>query len=274
MSRSLSPLQSKLIMHLEWEKQPVVTIEQARDILECSYDHARQVLHRLARRRWLVPITAGTYELIPAERGEHAFPDTNPLFIGSTLVTPYYFSFATAAFFHGLSTQASATVYIATTARKKRRLLTVRDKAYRLVVQPAHKFFGASEVDAYGTRVMMADLEKTVIDSLDRPAYAGDVPEVAAMLWRGKGRLDWDRLANYALRFQSQALVQRLGYLMGLLGYPFDEPTRARLLAAIGRSTPYLGRPSRWGTGGRYDATWHVVDNVPRQELLAEIEVY
>jgi predicted transcriptional regulator of viral defense system len=274
MSRSLSPLQSKLIMHLEWEKQPVVTIEQARDILECSYDHARQVLHRLARRRWLVPITAGTYELIPAERGEHAFPDTNPLFIGSTLVTPYYFSFATAAFFHGLSTQASATVYIATTARKKRRLLTVRDKAYRLVVQPAHKFFGASEVDAYGTRVMMAEPEKTVIDSLDRPAYAGDVPEVAAMLWRGKGRLDWDRLANYALRFQSQALVQRLGYLMGLLGYPFDEPTRARLLAAIGRSTPYLGRPSRWGTGGRYDATWHVVDNVPRQELLAEIEVY
>ena len=273
MPRSLSPLESKLIMHLEWEKQPVVTIEQAMDILECSYDHARQVLHRLARRRWLVPITAGTYELIPAERGEHAFPDTNPLFIGSTLVTPYYFSFATAAFFHGLSTQASATVYIATTARKKRRLLTVRDKAYRLVVQPAHKFFGASEVDAYGTRVMMAEPEKTVIDSLDRPAYAGDVPEVAAMLWRGQGRLDWDGLVDYGLRIRSQALIQRLGYLADLLQVPLEEPARTRLLDTVGKSTPYLGRPGQWGTGGEYDATWHVVDNVPRQELLAEIEV-
>ncbi|MDY6876098.1 MAG: type IV toxin-antitoxin system AbiEi family antitoxin [Chloroflexota bacterium] len=274
MSRSLSPLESKLIMHLEWEKQPVVTIKETMDILDCSHDHARQVLHRLARRRWLALITPGTYELIPAERGEQASPTTDRLFIGSTLVTPYYFSFATAAFFHGLSTQASATVYIATTARKKRRLLIVRDKAYRLVVQPAHKFFGAAEVDAYGTQVMMAKPEKTVVDSLDRPTYAGDIPEIAGMLWRGKGRLDWDQLADYALRFRSQALLQRLGRLTDRLEIPFDEPARACLLAAIGKSTPYLGRPSQWGTGGEYDDTWHIVDNVPRRELLSETEVY
>jgi len=273
MPRSLSPLESKLILHLEWEKQPVVTIEQAMAILDCSYDHARQVLHRLARRRWLARITPGTYELIPAERGEHAFPDTNPLFIGSTLVEPYYFSFATAAFFYGLSTQAAATVYIATTARKGQRLLTVRGKTYRLVVQPAHKFFGAVEVDAYGSRVMMAEPEKTIVDSLDQPVYAGDMPEIAAMLWRGRSQLDWHRLAEYALRVGSKALVQRLGYLADLLHLPWEAPARDRLLSGVGQSTPYLGRPSRWGTGGDYDATWHIVDNVPRQELLAEIEV-
>jgi len=273
MSRSLSPLESRLILHLEWEKQPVITIEEAMAILDCSYDHARQVLHRLARHRWLAPITPGKYELIPAERGEHAFPDTNPLFIGSTLVTPYYFSFATAAFFYGLSTQAAATVYIATTARQGRRLLTVRGKTYRLVVLPAHKFFGAVEVDAYGSPVMMAEPEKTVVDALDRPAYAGDIPEIAAMLGRGQGQLDWDRLADYARRVRSQALVQRLGYLADLLHLPLGAPARDRLRAGVGKSTPYLGRPSRWGTGGDYDATWRIVDNVPRQEMLAEIEV-
>jgi len=110
MSRSLSDLEARLILHLEWEKQPVVSIDETMAILDCSYDHARQVLHRLARNRWLAPLTPGKYELIPSERGEHAFPDTNPLLIGSVLVDPYYFSFATAAFFHGLSTQASSTV--------------------------------------------------------------------------------------------------------------------------------------------------------------------
>jgi predicted transcriptional regulator of viral defense system len=273
MPRSLSPLESRLILHLEWEKQPVVTIEETMAILGCSYDHTRQVLHRLAQRHWLARITPGTYELIPAERGEHAFPDTNPLFIGSTLVEPYYFSFATAAFFYGLSTQAAATVYIATTVRKGRRLLTVRGKAYRLVVQPAHKFFGAVEVDAYGNQVMMAEPEKTVVDALDRPAYAGDIPEVAAMLWRGRSQLDWNRLAEYALRIKSQALVQRLGYLADLLHLPLETPARDRLSDGLGKSTSYLGRPGRWGTGGGYDATWRIVDNVPRQELLAEIEV-
>ena len=274
MARSLSPTESKLILHLEWEKQPVVTIEQTMATLGCSYDHARQMLHRLARRHWLAQITPGKYELIPAERGQRGFPDTNPLFIGSTLLTPYYFSFATSAFFHGLSTQASATVYIATTARKGRRLLTVRGKAYRLVVQPPHKFFGAVEADAYGSQVMMAQPEKTVVDSLDRPEYAGDIPEIAAMLWRGRGQLDWNRLAGYALRVRSQALVQRLGYLADTIGQPVETPVRDRLLAGVGKSTPYLGRRGSWGTGGKYDATWRLVDNIPRQELLAEIEVF
>jgi len=63
MPRSLSPLESKLILHLEWEKQPVVTIEETMDILGCSYDPARQILHRLTQRQWLARITPGTYEL-------------------------------------------------------------------------------------------------------------------------------------------------------------------------------------------------------------------
>jgi predicted transcriptional regulator of viral defense system len=270
---ALRPLESALILHLERAKQMVVTIEDTMDILDCSYNYARQTLHRLKERRWLAPITPGTYELIPAERGEHAFPDTNPLFIGSTLVEPYYFSFATAAFFHGLSTQASATVYVATTVRKGRRLLTVRGKRYRLVVQPDHKFFGATEVDAYGSQVMMARPEKTVVDALDRPEYAGDVPEIAAMMQRGQGQLDWSRLAEYALRLRSQALVQRLGYLADLLDVRMEPDVRGRLLAGVGKSTTYLGRTSRWGTGGDYDANWRIVDNVPRRELLAEVKV-
>ena len=51
MARSLAPLESKLILQLEWEKQPAITIEQTMAILGISNDHARQVLHRLARRR-------------------------------------------------------------------------------------------------------------------------------------------------------------------------------------------------------------------------------
>jgi predicted transcriptional regulator of viral defense system len=273
MARSLSALESRLILHLEAEKQMVVTVEQGMDILGCSYDHARKVMHQLARRHWLARIRPGKYELIPAERGEHPLPDSNPLFIGSTLVEPYYFSFATAAFFHGLSTQASATVYLATSVRTGRRLYQVRGKKYRLVFQQPLKFFGAVEVDAYGSHVRMAEPEKAVVDALDRPEYAGDVPEIAGMLWRGQGRLDWGKLADYGLRFESQALIQRLGYLIDRLRLPGAEQARDRLVAAIGKSTPYLGRPGLWGTGGEYDATWQIVDNLPSQELMSEIEI-
>lgn len=271
-NRSLSPLEAKLILRLEWKKQFVVTIEDAMKILDVSYDHARQVLHRLARDRWLSVITPGKYELIPAERGEYAFEDTNPLFIGSALVDPYYFSFATAAFFHGLSTQASLTVYIATTQKRPRRII-VRGKEYRLVLQPAHKFFGWSDVNAYGSQVKMADPEKTVLDCLDRPGYAGDIPEIVTMLWRGKSSLDWQKLVDYGVRFKSQALLQRSGYLIDLLKLPISDETRSMLLTEVGsKNKCYLGQPRRWKTGGEYDSSWRVIDNIPRQELLAEIE--
>jgi len=162
---------------------------------------------------------------------------------------------------------------VATTVRTGRRTYLVRGKEYRLVLQPTDKFFGAVEVDAYGSRVRMAEPEKTVVDALDRPEYAGDIPEIAGMLRRGEGRLNWHKLAEYGLRYRSQALIQRLGYLLDLLQSPAAAQVHDPLLAGVGKSTPYLGRPGKWGTGGEYDPTWHIVDNVPRRELLAEIQV-
>ena len=199
--------------------------------------------------------------------------ETNPLFIGSTLARPYYFSFATAAFFHGLSTQASAIVYIATNSGVSRRL--IRDgREYRLVVQPEHKFFGAVEMDAYGSGVMMAEPEKTIVDCLDRPTCAGGVPEIAAMLWRGKNRLNWNQLVGYAVRFRSRSLIQRLGYLVDTLQLPVDASTRDLVVGTASGSICYLGRRSQWKTVGEYNSTWRVVDNIPRRVLLGDIEVY
>jgi len=42
----------------------------------------------------------------------------------------------------------------------------VRGKTYG----PAYRFFGAVEVDAYDSRVMMTEPEKAIVDALDRPA--------------------------------------------------------------------------------------------------------
>jgi predicted transcriptional regulator of viral defense system len=272
-TRSLSALESKLILHLEWEKQPVVNIKDAMKIMGVSYDHARQLLHGLVRDRWLARIQPGKYELIPAERGEYAFPDTNPLFLGSVLVQPYYYSYATAAFFHGLSTQASQMVFIATSQDLPRRRL-VRGKEYRLVLQPEHKFFGWSEVNAYGSQVNMAEPEKAFLDSLDHPAYAGDIPEVTAMLWQGRNNLDWQKIVDFAVRFQSRALLQRLGYMLDALKIPIEPYVRSSLLdKAVQKSKCYLGQPAHWGTGGEYSPIWQIVDNLPRKELFAELEV-
>jgi predicted transcriptional regulator of viral defense system len=272
MPRSLSSLESQLILRLEWEKKQVVNIQETAQILDISPDYARLVLHRLASDGWLKAILPGKYELIPAERGEYAFPDTNPFFIGSHIVSPYYFSFATAAFHLGLTTQASQTVYIATKGGKTMQRL-VREKTYQLVNLPEKKFFGFKETDAYGQNVWMAGVEKTILDSLDKPKYAGDIPEITTMLWRGRNRIDWEELVSQSMRFRSRSLHQRLGYLVSLLNLEMPASILNDLAAQVSSNTCYLGSLSRWGRGGEYDPDWQVVANIPRQHLLADIEI-
>lgn len=257
---------------MEWEKQPFLTTKQAMDILSISTDHIRVLLHRLVQKGWLVPVVPGIYEFIPAERGEAAFMDTNALALGSVLVEPYAFSFATAAYFYGLTTQASATVYLETT-KGKTRDITARGKKYRVIALPERLFFAINEDNAYGSKVKMVEPEKCILDSIEHPEAAGDIPEITAMISQGKASLNWSKLVDYAIQFNSQSLIQRLGFLLDFLKVEIPQENRERLLAQVKRNFCYLGRPGKWGQGGKYNPTWQVVVNIPETELLAEIKI-
>jgi predicted transcriptional regulator of viral defense system len=119
--------------------------------------------------------------------------------------------------------------------------------------------------------VMMAEPEKAVVDSLDKMGYAGGIAGVARVIQTARQRVDLHKLADYALRMGSHALVQRLGYLLETLGDSLPPEVADRLLDGVGRSKTYLGPTGRWGTGGEYNAHWQVVVNVPAQQLLGEI---
>lgn len=202
-------------------------------------------------------LAAGRYELIPAERGEQGFADPNPLLAGSALVAPYYFSYTTAAYHYGLTTQAPATVYIATLRGKTQRRV-VRDRDYQLVRLPGRQFFGDVDAVVYGLRVHMADVEKTVLDSLDRPSYAGGLPEVAQALHTALDLLDLDLLVEYARRMDDYSLAARLGYLLELFGRPVTGLPASRSPVALDPA-----RPRR----GRLNARWRIVINVSPAEL-------
>lgn len=66
---------------------------------------------------------------------------------------------------------------------------------------------------------------------------------------RGRSWFNWDKLVDDALRFQSQSLIQRLGYLCDLFEAPWTGAARARLKAQRGRGKHYLSQTSRWGDG-------------------------
>jgi predicted transcriptional regulator of viral defense system len=272
MTKSLSSQESRLILTLEWEKQPFLTAKYVKNMLSVTDGNARVILHRLVEKGWLSPVVPGIFEYIPAERGEAAFVDTNSLALGSVLVDPYAFAYSTAAYFHGLTTQASTKVYIQSKTGKSR-TITARGKPYRVLAIPAYLFFGIINVNAYGASVKMTDVEKTVLDCLGQPDTAGDIPEIAGMLWQGKNQINWQKLVDYSLTFNKQTLIQRLGFLLDYLKIQIPDAEHERLLRKVEKSFCYLGRPAKWGKGGKLNPMWQVVENIQEMEILSEIRI-
>jgi predicted transcriptional regulator of viral defense system len=65
--------------------------------------------------------------------------------------------------------------------------------------------------------VLCSDLEKTIIDCLFKPDYAGGIVEVAKAIYISKDKINYNTLLEYAIKFDSQAVIKRLGFLLETL---------------------------------------------------------
>jgi predicted transcriptional regulator of viral defense system len=271
MERTLSQNESKVILDLEWRGQKIVTLAEIRDALACSEGYARFMVHQLVKKGWLERLRPGLYQLVPAERGREGVTDTNPLAAGAVLVSPYFFSFGTACTQHGLTEQVFSEVFVV--ARLRRKPQMVRGKRFIFVPVPEKRFFGFTEQLILGEPVQMATIERALVDALDRPRYAGGIGEVSRIAARAARRVSWDSLLDCLRRFDVSALAQRLGYLLEFNGVevPAEVLTALHGLVRPGSKVP-LGPGAKWGRHGPLSRAWGVVENVPRDVLLAADE--
>ena len=271
MPRTLSNVESKVILKFEWENKHIISINDIKKSLHCSKNYAYKVAHKLEEKNWLERITAGYYLFISAERGVKGVPPMNPLLVGSILVNPYYYSYAVSNNFYGFSPQMLATIYIATTNEKK--MLKWRNNEFRFVTISKTKFFGFHKVKVLDTEVNMAEKEKTVIDSIDKLRYAGGIEEVTRVVNSAKKNIDFEKLTEYALRMGSFSVIQKLGFLLDFVNAKIPVRLRKKLIQNIGSSPVYLGNIKRWGIKGEYYKEWNIICNVPEKHLISELRI-
>lgn len=270
----LSPTEARLVIALESRKARLVTTADVAKLLDRSLDYASVLLHRLERKKWVDRVSKGKYTFVPADAGYvKRFPSLNPLLAGSALVTPYYYSYATANAHYGLTTQMPSTVYIATTTKKP--TFRWKNNRFKFVTLTRRKFFGFTTVMVQTAEVKMAELEKALVDSLDKPKHAGGVEEVVRVLYRASRQADMQKLVDYALRTETHAVCQRLGFLLDFLVsrdlvHRLPKDLRDRLLRQVGNAVEYIGPRE---LGGDYSRDWRVIKTLPDQQLLAEIRI-
>lgn len=215
---------------------------------------AYEMLRHLKAEELVRPVEAGKYLLLGFQPEQVL---SNPLFIATRLAHPAYVSYWSALHFHGLTEQVPRTVFVATT--RKRRPLEFDGARFVFVKVAPYKFFGYQREMVGDLPVLVAEVEKALVDSLDQPRYAGGLLEVAKALYQAREQLDPERLVEYANRMRNRSLCSRLGCLLERFGQPVE---------GLNISQTFVRLDPQGKAEGPYDRRWRVRVNVSDEALL------
>ncbi|HXX38946.1 MAG TPA: type IV toxin-antitoxin system AbiEi family antitoxin [bacterium] len=245
--------------------QTIFSLNDVERITGFKPAHARSFIHKLVTRALATRLRPGLFILVPFELGHDRQYLGNPYVVGRELVgaKDYYVSHASAMDIHGMTTQPHFVVYI--TRPKVMRSRTILGTEFRFLYCRRPRIFGTVEhwVDKQ-EKVMVSDLERTILDGLRQPRYCGGVTEVAKGLWMRRADMDVHELIDYALRLNIGAVTRRLGYLLETYGIGTSSEVQ-RLRGAL--TLAYASLDPLLPPGGKFLARWRLRLNVPLDEL-------
>lgn len=219
-NKNLSFQATELLDQLNQAQQICFGIDRAKKLLpQSNPDAVRRLLSDMTKRGLLMRVKEGLYYIIPFEQDAKTFmPDWHLLSQYLVGDVPYYIGYFSALQIHSLTTQTNLKQQIVVSKQIKPSILKVKGIPFQFIYHNEAHFFGSKKtwIDSFN-KVQCSDLEKTIIDCLFKPQYAGGITEIAKALHKSKDTLDFERLFEYTRKFDSQAVIKRLGFLLELL---------------------------------------------------------
>ena len=194
--------------------------ELAKKALPKSNDSAlRELLSDMTRRGLLMRVKRGLYYVIPYEQDAETFmPDWHLLAEYLVQKANHYIGYYSALQIHNLITQPSLKEQIVVSQQIRPSTIKIKDVPFQFVYHNEKHFFGTKKIwiDNFN-KVVCSDLEKTFIDCLFKPDYAGGIVEIARAIYISRDKIKYNVLLDYAKKFNSQAVLKRLGFILEIL---------------------------------------------------------
>lgn len=235
--------------------------------LRISKNYAKDLLYSLAKKGASVKLAKGTYLLVHPEilYSRKGFGEDSLLIIDelmSELERSYYVAYISAAHVHGMAQQLPFTLHVA--VKRRRRNIRASGISIRFVTLNQNRFFGIQDMKYAERQLKVSDLEKTILDCLERPGLCGGVGDVAAMIYDSAKMIEWKKLVDYAKLFNNKALVQRLGCILEKLmrqGLNIDRGIIKNLHKLLDKKFVYPLEP-KLPKKGKLNRNWMVIENV------------
>jgi len=266
-AKTLGPRAAQLVAMLHERGRCVFTLADVADITGLAKASARSFVRKLVDRGVATRLRSGLYILVPFELGRAREYLGNPYVVARELMSgkAYYLSHASAMDIHGMVTQPQLVVFVTSPAPMRGR--TILGTEFRFVRCKRSDVFGTAEhwVDKQ-EKVVVSDIERTVVDGLKQPEHCGGLTEVAKGLSMRETDVSAKKLVDYALRLGVGAVIRRLGYLMEAYGIGAPEELRRlreNLTPTYNLLDPVL--PPE----GKFLARWRLRLNVSPEEIHA-----
>jgi predicted transcriptional regulator of viral defense system len=214
----------------------------------------RELLSDMTKRGLLMRLKEGVYCIIPYEQNAETFmPDWH--LIAEHLVNDakHYIGYYSALQIHNLITQPSLKEQIVVSKQIRPSEIKIKAVPFQFIYHNDKHFFGSKKIwiDSFN-QVLCSDLEKTFIDCLFKPDYAGGIVEVARAIYTSRAKIKYDVLLEYAKKFDSQAVIKRLGFLLEILEINTNiiddlQQMKTASYVVLDTELPKMGkRNSRW----------------------------
>ncbi|HPS31244.1 MAG TPA: type IV toxin-antitoxin system AbiEi family antitoxin [bacterium] len=253
----------------QMDKDCFVYTEAAKALPQSSDSALKELLSDMVKRGLLMRLKKGLYFIIPFEKNPDSFmPDWH--IIAGCLIkeADYYIGYYSALQIHGLITQPSLKEQIVVSKQIRPSTIKIKGVDFQFIYHNENHFFGFKRIwiDSFN-KVFCSDLEKTFIDCLFKPDYAGGIVEVARAIHISKDKIDFNKLFKYAEEFKSQAVIKRLGFLLELLEIKTDIILKLNKL----KTSSYVLLDTELPKSGKMICRWSVQQNLETETIKSAV---
>lgn len=269
-NKNISTQSAQLLSFFNEQNKACFDIDLAQKALPNSkVGTIRELLSDMTRRGLLMRLKEGIYHIIPYEVNAETFmPDWHLIAEYIVNDAQHYIGYYSALQIHNLITQPSLKEQIVVSKQLRPSEIIIKEVPFQFIYHNEKHFFGAKKIwiDSFH-KVWCSDLEKTFIDCLFKPDYAGGIVEIARAIYISKDKIKYNTLLDYAKRFGSQAVIKRLGLLIELLEIQTDIIDELQKL----KTASYIVLDTELPKKGSYNKRWSVLQNLEIETIKSAI---
>jgi len=250
----MSGLEQQLYFHLGERDQRVFTIQDIKEILNISQAHARNIASDMVKKNVTERVKPGLFVRIP----ESVLLDKqqyieDAILIAAKSTSKAFLSHYTALTIHGLAERYATQIYVTTT--KHQRNIQYHEMKINYIKIIPEKFFGFTTINYSNNNIQVSDLERTIIDVIDKSKYAGGWNETINCL-KNLDEVNYTQLLTYLKKLNNKTIARKTGYIIDHLNnLNLSKKILKEIKELSGSNDLYFDENKK----GIYDQKWNLI---------------